>query len=289
MTRASPYLRQVLYRELAGRLRSLGYEPYEMNSHGFSIRGVEHLRERFSKRANQVKKLAEEFGAKKGRKATKREIAILVRESRQDKITGVSTLDVRARQRAELNADEARGLDEIVRTARTQAPREQWSHGNAQKILEAAFRHVYERASVAREATVLASALELHPDFYRWRELRQTLETNPEVIRKNGEMTLRAIYREEAVTIQRVLESRNCYFELGDTAELPPTLTPGQRNAAESILKSCDFMSVLVGDAGTGKTTVLTAIEAAHVAKGGKRFIPRTHHASTRRTHREWI
>ena len=33
-------------------------------------------------------------------------------------------------------------------------------------------------------------------------------------------------------------------------------------------------MSVLVGDTGTGKTTVLTAIEAAHVAKGSKRFIP---------------
>src|SRR5688572_12181588 len=48
MLRASAYLRQVLYRELAGRLRALGYEPYEMNSTGFSIRGVEHLRERFS-------------------------------------------------------------------------------------------------------------------------------------------------------------------------------------------------------------------------------------------------
>src|SRR5688572_26878524 len=48
MMRASPYLRQAFYRELAGRLRQLGYEPYELNSRGFSIRGVEHLRERFS-------------------------------------------------------------------------------------------------------------------------------------------------------------------------------------------------------------------------------------------------
>lgn len=156
--------------------------------------------------------------------------------------------------------DEARGLDALVHGSRTQAPRGQWSHGNAQKVLEAAFRHVYERASVAREASVLSAALELHPDFYRWRELRQALETHPEVIRKNGEMTLRAIYREESVTIQRVLDSRNCYFDLGDATALPATLTPGQRNAAEAMLKSADFMSVLVGDAGTGKTTVLTAI-----------------------------
>ncbi|HRE84492.1 MAG TPA: MobF family relaxase [Opitutaceae bacterium] len=38
MLRASPYLRQVLYRELAGRLRSLGHEPYDMSTNGFSIR-----------------------------------------------------------------------------------------------------------------------------------------------------------------------------------------------------------------------------------------------------------
>jgi hypothetical protein len=92
---------------------------------GFSIRGVEHLRERFSKGANQVKKLAEEFATEKGRKATKREVEILVRESRQDKLTEVSMSEVRARQRAELTADEAPERDEIVWAARTQAPREQ--------------------------------------------------------------------------------------------------------------------------------------------------------------------
>ena len=32
-------------------------------------------------------------------------------------------------------------------------------------------------------------------------------------------------------------------------------------------------MTVLIGDAGTGKTTVLTAIEVAHLAAGGKRFV----------------
>ncbi|MEO7798895.1 MAG: MobF family relaxase [Opitutaceae bacterium] len=273
MLRASPYLRQVLYRELAGRLRSLGYEPYEMNTHGFSIRGVEHLRERFSKRTNQVKKLAEAFAAEKGRKATKREVEVLVRESREDKLTEVGTVEVYRRQRAELSSDEARGLDDLVRAARAEPLREQWSHGQARVVLEAALRHVYERSSVAREGVVLSAALELHPDFYRWRELRQALDGHPDVIRDNGEMTLRSIYREELVTTQRVQDGRNCYFPLGDSATLPATLTPGQRNAAEAILKSVDFVSVLVGDAGTGKTTVLTAIEAAHVAIGGGRFI----------------
>src|SRR3954470_18902271 len=38
MLRASGFLRQALYREIAGRLRGLGYEVYDMNSNGFSIR-----------------------------------------------------------------------------------------------------------------------------------------------------------------------------------------------------------------------------------------------------------
>lgn len=274
MLRASPYLRQVLYRELAGRLRGLGYEPYEMSSTGFSVRGVEHLRERFSKRTRHVQQLAEAFAVEKGRKPTKREVEVLVRESREDKLTEVSTPEVRARQRAELSSSEAERLDLLVSDARAQAPREQWSHGNAQAVLEAALRHVFERASVAREGVVLGAALELHPDFYRWRELRTALDAHPEAIRKNGEMTLRHVCREEAAVLERVRYGRSTKFGLGDPANLPATLTAGQRLAAMEILGSHDFLTVLVGDAGTGKTTVLTAIESAHFAATGKRFIP---------------
>ena len=274
MLRASPYLRQVMYRELAGRLRALGYEPYEMNSKGFSVRGVEHLRERFSKRTRQVQKLAEEYAVKKGRKPTKREIEIIVRESRADKLTEVSTPEVRAKQRAELNPAETHALNELVRAAKVQAPRLQWSHGNERTVLEAALRHVYERSSVVREGEVLNAALELHPDFYRWRELREALGAHPDAIRNEGEMTLRPIRREEEAAVQRVREGRNQRFAMGDAAHLPAMLTPGQTAAARAILGSKDFMSVLVGDAGTGKTTVLTAIEGAHVAAGGQRFVP---------------
>ncbi len=274
MLRASPYLRQILYRELASRLRSLGYEPYELNSKGFSVRGVEHLRERFSKRSRAVEKLAADFAAEKGRKPTKREVEILVRESRDDKLTEVSTPEVRARQRGELSAVEADKLDALVNRARAQLPREQWSHGNAQTILDAALRHVFERNSVAREGAVLGAALELHPDFFRWRDLRAALEVHPDAIRKDGELTLRMIRREEAATVERVRSGRNTRFVLGDPANLPPALTAGQRIAASEILGSRDFVSVLVGDAGTGKTTVLTAIEGAHLVAGGKRFMP---------------
>ncbi len=274
MLRASGYLRQVLYRELAARLRQLGYEPYDMNSTGFSVRGVEYLRERFSKRTRHVQQLAEEFARTKGRRPTKREVEVLVRESRAKKLTEVSTPEVRAQQRAQLEADEAQALDRLVRTAKTQGQRQHVSHGQTRTILEEALRHVYERTSVVREGEVLNAALELHPDFYRWRELREALEAHPNVIRRHGEMSLRQIHREEQSAVQRVVAGRNTRFALGDPENLPEKLTRGQMAAARALLSSKDFVSVLVGDAGTGKTTVLIAIEAAHRAAGGQHFVP---------------
>lgn len=273
MLRASVYVRQVFYRELAGGLRALGYEPHGMTSKGFAVEGVEHLRERFSKRARRVKALADAFAVEHGRRPTPREVEVLVRESRRDKLTEIATPAVRARQRAELSDDEARALRRLVQQARSRAAREQWSHGLSSTVLEAAVRHVFERSSAAREGTVLAAALELHPHFYRWRELRDTLARHPDVVRREGEMTLRLIRREEADVVQRVREGRNQRFPLGAPTSLPARLTAGQRQAATAVLASRDFVSVLLGDAGTGKTTVLAEIEHAHRAAGGARFV----------------
>ena len=276
MMRASPYLRQAFYRELAGRLHQLGYEPYEMTTTGFSIRGVEHLRERFSKRAREVRALTEEFSRKKGRRATKREIEVLVRESRTKKLREVTTPEVRTRQRAELTQEELRMLDTLVRQTMPQAPREDVSVSQAQAMtmLDAAIRHAFERSSVLREGEVLSAALEFHPKFTDWRALRHALEKHADVIRENGVMTLPSIKREEAATVRRVQEGRNTRMRMGDSDQLPAKLTRGQRIAASDLLASKDFLSLLVGDAGTGKTTVLTAIENAHVAVGGSRFLP---------------
>jgi conjugative relaxase-like TrwC/TraI family protein len=274
MLRASPYVRQVFYRELSTRLRRLGYEPYDMGTHGFSLRGVEHLRERFSKRTRHVQQLAEEFAQQKGRRPTKREVEVLVRESRADKLTEISTPEVRARQREQLDPEEKQRLDDLVRQARRQGRREQQSQGEVRMVLEAALRHVYERSSVVREGEVLSAALELHPDFLRWRELREALEVHPDAIRSEGEMSLRSIEREEAATVQRVREGRNTRSVLGDPTHLPEKLTAGQRRAAQALLANADFLSVLIGDAGTGKTTVLNALESAHRHAGGERFVP---------------
>jgi hypothetical protein len=146
-----------------------------MNPRGFEIRGLEHLRERFSKRSRQVQKLADDFAEAKGRRPTKAEVEVLVRQSRADKLTEISTADVRTQQRQQLSGEEARALDQCVRDARAAGQRQRRSTGLVRTVLEAAFRHVYETNSVVREGDVLNAALELYPDFTRWRELREAL------------------------------------------------------------------------------------------------------------------
>ncbi len=273
MMRASRFVRQAFYRELAGRMTALGYRPHDMSSRGFAVAGVEHLRERFSKRSRHVERLAEEFAREHGRKPSKREVQILVRDSRDDKLTEVNTAEVRQRQRAELSETEQRELDDLVQSARESPDSVQISHGAPRVVLDSAIRHVFERCSVAREGDVLAAALELHPDFYRWRELREALDVHPDAVRREGEMTLKRFAAEESRAAQRVREGKNTRPSLGDPHALPATLMPGQRSAAGVLLSNRDFVAVLIGDAGTGKTTVLSAIEAAHVGANGKQFV----------------
>jgi len=116
--------------------------------------------------------------------------------------------------------------------------------------------------------------LELHPDFYRWRELQSALVEHRDLIRFHGELSLRSILREEDATVRRTQDGRNTRFALGSPEHLPEDLTRGQRKAAKALLLNKDFVSVLIGDAGTGKTRLLTALESAHRAKGGEAFIP---------------
>lgn len=144
-----------------------------MSPKGFSVRGAEHLRVRFSKRARQVEQLAEAFAKEKGRKPSKRKVEILVKESRADKLSEASNPEMRTRQRRELTGDEQARLDAVVNAARQSSPQPQRSHGLVRTVLESALRHVYERSSVVREGAVLSAALELHPEFFRWRELRE--------------------------------------------------------------------------------------------------------------------
>ncbi len=84
-------------------MRVLGYEiesgrDMKGRDCGFEIRGVpDELMTRFSQRSRQRDEAISEFVANKGRRPTDNEIAVLVRESRADKLIEISTDELRAR------------------------------------------------------------------------------------------------------------------------------------------------------------------------------------------------
>ncbi len=103
------YLTEVYRNALAHEVRSLGYEieprrDSRGRDRGFEIRGVsEELLERYSQRSAQRDVAISEFTKENGRKPTDNEVAVLVRESRADKLAEVSTEQVRQKQQARLS------------------------------------------------------------------------------------------------------------------------------------------------------------------------------------------
>ena len=89
------YLTEVYRNALANEVRSLGYEIESRRDSrgrdlGFEIRGVSsELLERYSQRSAQRDAAIEEFKEQHGRKPTDNEVAVLVRESRADKLTEI--------------------------------------------------------------------------------------------------------------------------------------------------------------------------------------------------------
>src|SRR5208283_2973761 len=100
------YLTEVYRNALAREVRSLGYEIEDRRSSkgknlGFEIKGVsDELLEKYSQRSEQRDRAIAEFVESKGRQPSDNEIAVLVRESRADKLVEISTEEVHSRQTA---------------------------------------------------------------------------------------------------------------------------------------------------------------------------------------------
>src|SRR5580698_422759 len=98
------YLSEVYRNALARQVRALGYEIENQRDArsrdlGFEIRGVSaELLEKFSQRSRQRDQAIETFVEQRGRRPTDNEVAVLVRESRADKLTEISTRELREKQ-----------------------------------------------------------------------------------------------------------------------------------------------------------------------------------------------
>ncbi len=258
------YLTEVYRNALAGEVMSLGYQIENRRDSkgsdcGFEIRGVsDALITKYSRRSRQRDEAIDRFTAKRGRPPTHNEIAVLIRESRADKLTEISTVELRTQQRERLTMEEIRTFTNLRQEACLSVPR----LDPAATSLEYALDHLFERVSVCSDHEVLAEALRHGRGRVSHAELMVALslrEYSGGVVRKGSEITTTASLQREREMIDCVNRGIGVCERLGGDKQLfiSDRLTSEQKHAVEFVLDSVDRVVNLSGAAGTGKTATL--------------------------------
>lgn len=265
------YLTEVYRNTLAQEVRGLGYEIESRRDsrgrdYGFEIRGVSHeLLERYSQRSAQRDAAIEQFTAEYGRKPTDNEVAVLVRESRADKLTEIPTERVREQQQSRLSPEESHTLKHLHAESLERVRAISHDPSQAMASLQHAKEHLFERNSVVREHELMTEALRHGRGQVDLSQLRGTLEleqTRGVLLRSGNDVTTRESLDREQRIIAAVNHGMGREERLGGNRHFEPAehLRLEQKHAVRQVLDSRDFAINLRGAAGTGKTAILQEI-----------------------------
>jgi len=272
MVSAIRYAGKVYQNEMARSCMALGYDVVQIRDKkgvitGFEIDGVSaDIRERFSKRRAEVEAGIAEFRAEYGREPTPAEIHSITVESRNSKITEITTPEVLAAQRSQLSSVELAHLGAIKAQASAQAGQRAPAPGREVQSLAASISHLYERQSVVPGHAILAEALNQNLGGMELRRLHAKaneaglvgLTDEPWVHQKFATVEGLALEKWAVDFVDRT--RGQCEPLGGENVQLSPRLSAEQRHAAEAVLASRDQVVCLRGAAGVGKSTVLREI-----------------------------
>jgi conjugative relaxase-like TrwC/TraI family protein len=268
------YLSEVYRNALAREARAMGYEIENQRDakgrdSGFEIRGVpQELLAKFSQRSGQRDEAIAAFVEQRGRKPSDNEVAVLVRESRADKLAEISTQELREKQRARLTPDEEKAL---VRTRSVQWPT--LSVASNSSSLDYAKDHIFERLSVAQDHELLTEALRHGRGRIRLDELKGELsvqESTGRVLRSGREIATETSLAREQKMIATANRGLGGFDPLANTHAfvISDRLRPEQKHAVEFLLRSCDLAVSISGAAGTGETATLKELRRGLMEAG---------------------
>ena len=266
------YLTEVYRNALAREVRGLGYEieprrDSKGRDRGFEIRGVSsELLERYSIRSVQRDAAIERFTAEHSRKPTDNEVAILVRETRADKLAEIATEKVREQQQARLAPNERHTLHHLHAESLERTTGVLYEPSRAAESLQYAKEHLFERNSVVRDHELMAEALRYGRGLIDPGQLRGALEVEQaqgSLIGAGNNLATRESLEREQRMIAVVDRGIARYERLGGEREFHPSdrLREEQQRAVHHVLGSRDFAINLRGAAGTGKTATLREID----------------------------
>ncbi len=264
------YLTEIYRNALAREVRALGYEIRSRRDGkgrdgGFEIHGIsEALLTKYSQRSHQRDRAINEFVEKTGRKPSDNEIAVLIRETRADKLIEISTAEVRRRQRERLAEAEFHRIVELRGEAKEAVVHVE----SGESSLDYAQEHIFERVSVARDHEVLAEALRHGRGHVRREDLKGILavkQSNGAILRHGHDLATRETLQREREMVETINRGIGGCDRLASGNSFIPSdrLRPQQRNVVQFVLNSRDRIVNIQGAAGTGKTATLQELKRA--------------------------
>ncbi len=259
------FYRNVLARETLKRGYQIEDHFKSGEDNGFGITGVtEELREKFSRRSEQRDAAIADFIEKNGRRPSNREVALLVRDSRPEKLTEITTADVKAGQLARLTPEELELGKNLLQTA---------SEGGsvlavapAAPSLSYAIEHTFERLSVAKTHELKTEALKHGRGRLDAAELGGELAAkvaSGEMLTARGEVATQAALDRELRMKAAINDGIAKYGPLGrgHAFVASDTLRAEQKEAVLKALANRDFAFNINGAAGVGKTYTLKELD----------------------------
>ncbi|MEL6396622.1 MAG: MobF family relaxase [Planctomycetota bacterium] len=321
VVRDHPYFQAAYHTRLAANLEAIGY-PISRNPQGWDLEGIPRgLVEKFSRRTQEIEAEAKRLGvtdpAEKGG---------LGARTRSKKAEGRTPIELGRLWQQRLEASEATWLGGIVLGAgaslrsgnslatlgdrgghvarqrhigdvrspetesglgRQQARQQDEARISAERALQHAIDHVFERKSVESDRRLAAEALKHAVGRVSPEQVWRAIEEHPQLLSRTegGErfMTTREVLKEETSMLDFALEGRGmCVplgagiggrpgerFEIGSAArQRGIELNDDQKSAVGHIVSSRDRVILLRGGAGTGKTELLKEAAVA-IRRGG--------------------
>lgn len=147
MVKAVRYAGKVYQNELARAVRELGHDIREVRQKGeitgFEIAGVsDDLCQRFSKRREEIEREIAKFEVERDREPTAKEVSLITRETRSANLKEITTPEVHASQRAQLQPREWEHLQSLQTGAKSRQPDVKIESTDEHEALKASVAHL---------------------------------------------------------------------------------------------------------------------------------------------------
>jgi len=264
--RDAPYFEAVFHARLARRLEELGLAT-QRTAKGWELAGLDpQTMEKYSRRTALIEQAARDKGITDP--DLKAELGARTRSSKAAELT---MPDLESAWRSRLTDAEAERLDSLANRIGRDAIAE--DDTAARDAVARTMEHVFERASVLPERTLLAEALKQGVGKAS-RESIETLTESQDLIHAERK-------GQRLVTTKEVLEEESrmlAFAREGRGACRPATTEPiafhrewlndQQKDAVRHVLHSRDRVTIVRGAAGAGKTSAMQEVREAAEASG---------------------